>query len=316
MRRTRHDEAEDDACEKPEPEPEPEPRAQQPTGGADAATVGGSALEASLEVAAQPAGGTDAAPLTPVDIVRGSFVQHDDPGTTETLATLPHRVECVASSNENLDHTVYIFKVFTPEGKQWIISKRFSDCDRLRAALVKDGNPAVKHTTNRFPPKSWNPFMPVSASVTLERKGLLQSWLNEVLELCPAVDQIPPLDEFLTADDDSLDPSLMAKLLPPAPDSPAAVAAAVVGDTGRNGGHKALPAVLTVEGAAAAEAKAQAKAQALAQVSRTAPSPAALAPHADRCGAGPVACRCSGSRLVTQRRRTWTHSSSLTTTMR
>ena len=128
--------------------------------------------------------------------------------------------------------------------------------------------------------------MPVSASVTLERKGLLQRWLNEVLELCPAVDQIPPLDEFLTADDDSLDPSLMAKLLPPAPDSPAAVAAAVVGDTGRNGGHKALPAVLTVEGAAAAEAKAQAKAQALAQVSRTAPSPAALAPHADRC-AGP-----------------------------
>ena len=146
--------------QQPEPEPEPEPRAQQPTaGGADAATVGGSALEASLEVAAQPAAaGTDAAPLTPVDIARGSFVQHDDPATTETLATLPHRVECVASSNENLDHTVYIFKVFTPEGKQWIISKRFSDCDRLRAALVKDGNPAVKHTTNKFPKKSWNPF--------------------------------------------------------------------------------------------------------------------------------------------------------------
>ena len=86
---------------------------------------------------------------------------------------MPIRVECIVASSENLDHTVYIFKVFTPDGRCWAISKRFSDFDNLRSDLVADGNPAVKSLSS-FPSKSWNPFSPVDDSVVTERKQQLQ----------------------------------------------------------------------------------------------------------------------------------------------
>lgn len=54
-----------------------------------------------------------------IDIGKGLFNQHDLSSTALLLESSPNRVECVATSSENLDHTVYIFKVFTPDGRVW-----------------------------------------------------------------------------------------------------------------------------------------------------------------------------------------------------
>ena len=80
----------------PQPQPEPEPEPQQPHAGS---FVGDESVD--------------------VDIGKGSFKQHDLSATTLLLESSPNRVECVATSSENLDHTVYIFKVFTPDGREW-----------------------------------------------------------------------------------------------------------------------------------------------------------------------------------------------------
>ena len=138
----------------PQPQLEPEPEPQQSH--ADSCFVGDESVD--------------------VDIGKGSFKQHDLSATTILLESSPSRVECVATSSENLDHTVYIFKVFTPDGREWyaqipmpplsaaacfafrwsgsahcrthgcvspmtgcarVISRRFSDFDKLRAELLK-----------------------------------------------------------------------------------------------------------------------------------------------------------------------------------
>ena len=54
-----------------------------------------------------------------IDIGKGAFKQHDLSATTLLLESSPNRVECVATSSENLDHTIYVFKVFTPDGRVW-----------------------------------------------------------------------------------------------------------------------------------------------------------------------------------------------------
>jgi len=86
-----------------EPEPEPEQRFA-----ADESIAG--------------AGG-----LASVDIAQSSstpFTQHDLSSTLLLLESAPCSVECVASSSENLDHTAYIFKIFTTnvKGKQSTIA--------------------------------------------------------------------------------------------------------------------------------------------------------------------------------------------------
>ena len=93
-------------------------------------------MDQSVEVAPAPAapepepepeqlggGGSEPAAVD-VDIGRGSFQQHDLSATTLLLESSPSHVECVASSSENLDHTVYIFKVFTPDGRIWCVVLR------------------------------------------------------------------------------------------------------------------------------------------------------------------------------------------------
>ena len=54
-----------------------------------------------------------------IDIGKGAFKQHDLSATALLLESSPNRVECVATSSENLDHTIYVFKVFTPDGRVW-----------------------------------------------------------------------------------------------------------------------------------------------------------------------------------------------------
>ena len=80
----------------PEPEPEQEPEPKPPP---TTSFVGDDSVE--------------------VDIGKGAFQQHDLSATALLLESSPDRVECVATSSENLDHTVYIFKVFTPDGRVW-----------------------------------------------------------------------------------------------------------------------------------------------------------------------------------------------------
>ena len=180
----------------PEPEPEPEPEPPQRlirswSDAADAEAEAGAAIPRSAAAA----------------VAAGVFTQHDLSSTALVLESAPSRVECVASSSENLDHTVYLFKVHTANGRVWVISRRFSDFEKLKAELTKDGNPGVKAAI--FPRKFWNPFRPVSDSVTQERKVELQTWMNEVIELCPGTREV----EMFLADDNSLDPTMEAQLV-------------------------------------------------------------------------------------------------------
>ena len=76
------------ATSESEPELEPEPEQELPTG----SLIGDESVD--------------------IDIGKGAFKQHDLSATTQLLDSSPNRVECVATSSENLDHTVYVFKVF------------------------------------------------------------------------------------------------------------------------------------------------------------------------------------------------------------
>lgn len=99
----------------------------------------------------------------------------------------------------DIDDPAYICAVSTPSGDLWPICRRLSAFAELKDALCADGNPAVAGV--RFPKttslgsqlkekidplKMLGLFQsPEKAETVTERKEILESWVNEVLTLCP-----------------------------------------------------------------------------------------------------------------------------------
>eukprot|EP01051_Picozoa_sp_SAG22_P013026 SAG22_NODE_1414_length_4475_cov_10.897395_6_plen_156_part_00 len=114
----------------------------------------------------------------------GSSLRTTSPVEAVFLSSHPDRVEVLMTQNDpGGSYTMYVLKCCTPNGRSWLVSRRYSEFAALQEQLLLQGHPAIAAIP--FPPKRLL-FGSMDEEVILERHTGLELWLNTVLELFPA----------------------------------------------------------------------------------------------------------------------------------
>ena len=105
------------------------------------------------------------------------------PVETVFLSSHPDRIEVLMTQNDRSGaYTMYVLKCSTPNGRSWLVSRRYSEFAALQDQLLDQGHPAIAAIP--FPPKRLLGSM--DDETIQERHSGLQLWLNMILELFPA----------------------------------------------------------------------------------------------------------------------------------
>jgi len=120
--------------------------------------------------------------------------------TAQDLEAQPSMISIVATRVDgDIEDPAYILRCETPRGEVWPILRRFSTFEKLREDLLKDENPALKSLDFPASKLFFGTFgqklfegsgkergQDVATPAVRQRKQQLESWINEVSELCPA----------------------------------------------------------------------------------------------------------------------------------